>query len=145
MAEERMLADDAVKGIHQAAKPLLPHRGDAVVPVQPLAIERVRSLLDRVDLQSSIEPGGLAGSAEQRQERVRQGDPQQEPIVPGRIADVRRRQPHAEVEVLGVAEGLLDLPSVNSRKRRRLRLPVLPPLLLLHHPPWSRLSSRLLA
>jgi hypothetical protein len=63
-----------------------------------------------------------------------------------------RQQPPKRREIghggeLGVAAAfedfvdVFDPPSVNSVKRRRLRLPVLPPLLLLRHP-YQRLSLR---
>src|SRR6202044_2728016 len=108
LAEDGLLPDDAIEGGHERLEPIVAHRGDAVVPVEPLAVERVRAALDGVDLEVSVEARLLAGGAEQRQERVGDGGEQQQAISPARVADVRGRQAHPEVEVLLVAERLLD-------------------------------------
>src|SRR5688572_451360 len=47
--------------------PVLSQGGNAVVPGEPLAIERMCATLDGIDLQIPIEAGFLARSAEQRQ------------------------------------------------------------------------------
>lgn len=86
-------------------------------------------MAEELDFQRSIEPRGLAGRADQRQERVRHGDRQQEPIAPSRIADVRRRQPPAK---MAPSSRRNTLPPRASACASRARAP----------PPCSRSSPR---
>jgi hypothetical protein len=55
--------------------------------------------LDRVGAQVGVEPGPLARLAEERQQRLGDGEKEEESIAPGRTADVRRAQPEAEAQI----------------------------------------------
>src|SRR5487761_2662082 len=103
-----MLAHDAIEGGEQGAKPFYAHVWQARVPVAALPIERMGATLDGIDLEVAIEAGGLGGCAQERQQRVRHRDQQQQPVTSVGSTNVRRLQSHAEAQVLGVSEGLLN-------------------------------------
>jgi hypothetical protein len=72
--------------------------------------EWVRVLLV-LDLSSRVHAEAFADCAEQRQQRDREGADQQQTVAPHRLADASGRQPHAEAQILGVAELRLDGPA----------------------------------
>ena len=82
--------------------------GNGVVPVAPLLVERERPTFRGAGLEGSVEATALACSAEQDEEGVRERGEEEQSITTARRADVRGRQAHSEVHVLGIAEGLLD-------------------------------------
>ena len=88
--------------------------------------QRVRARLAGVRFQQAIHAKAFAHRAKQRQQGCGEGADQQQPIAALRLTDARRRQAHAEAQVLGIAELRLNRPPsgivVDQRRRRRVPL-----------------------
>src|ERR1700752_989643 len=67
-----------------------------------------------VGFQQSVQAEPLASRAQQGQQRGGKGADQQQAVTPHRLADAGRRQPHAELQVLDVAELRLDSPALGG-------------------------------
>ena len=66
----------------------------------------------RVGLEMPIVAQLFSGGAEQRQQDHCEGIDQPQAVSPVRRADMHRSEPHAEAEILCVAETTLDLPTL---------------------------------
>ena len=66
----------------------------------------------RVGLEMPIVAQLFSGGAEERQQDHCEGIDQPQAVSPVRRADMHRSEPHAEPEILCVAETTLDLPTL---------------------------------
>lgn len=103
-----MTANASVKGCHQELQPLLFHVGECVVPIQPLAEERLGATLDGIHLEHPIHTAFFAGGTEKRQQGLGDSREKQQAVAPRGLSNVGRRQPESEPRLLLVAEGLFD-------------------------------------
>lgn len=103
-----MLTENFAVRCHELNKPLFPHAGNGSVPVASLVIERQGSMLYGIGLQEAIEAGPFSCLPKERQEHVRKGRYEQESVASGSVANMRGGEIHAKMNVLDVAERLLD-------------------------------------
>src|SRR5689334_9198872 len=78
--------------------------------VSALAEQGMGAPLDGVDLEVTVHAEAFAGGPEQSEQDDGEGVEQQQAVAPLRVADVYRRQAHAEAQVLGISEAGLHAP-----------------------------------
>src|SRR4051812_20471113 len=88
------------------------HVGDQIVEHAALAEQGMGAGLDGVGLEMAVHAEALAGGAEQGEQNNGEGVEQQQPVAPLRVADVNGGEPHAEAQILGIAEAWLDTPLI---------------------------------
>src|SRR5689334_1510877 len=103
-----MIIQHAIELSHEGNEPFLAHRRNSFKPVSPLIEERQLSLLIRVRLQGPIQTGGLAGRAEEGDERLRDGEEEDESVAALGMADAHFSEANAEPRIFEIAEGLLN-------------------------------------
>lgn len=84
------------------------HGRDQVVEHAALAEQGMGSAFGGVDLEMAVHAERFAGLAEQGEQQHGEGVEQKQAVAALGIADAHRGEPHAEAEILGVAEAGFD-------------------------------------
>lgn len=95
-----MRANLGVERHHERRELVVVHARNLVVEDQPLVEQGQLAPRRRVRLHAAVEAAGFASRAQQRQQHLRDGREEQQPVAAIGAADVGRRQAHAEAEVL---------------------------------------------